>query len=207
MGFPPTGNLTYTAAAYLALFIFFLVLPFTKRLKLGKLIEFEAKVEQVRADIKDVRSETRELISTVSSVVNSISVSTNQNMIFADFGSKEAREVQEQLSNALSNSPDLTIEERESIAYLSADSLETNYALAHLRMDLERELRRIFCESVEFDAILEKRGGAFSMGAMFRRLGAARPRYRNMAGSFKYVLKVCNGAIHGKQIPDNMARA
>ena len=207
VGFPPTGFLTYTAATYLVLFIFFLVLPFTKRIKLGKLIEFEAKVEQVQADIKEVRTETRELISTVSSVVNSISVSANQSVAVNLPGPEEAREAQEQLSIAHTKSPNLTREERESLAYLgAADSLEMNYALAHLRIDLERELRRIVGQNVESDVILGMRGGFLSAPGMFRRLGKILPRYKDMESSYLYVLKVCNGAIHGRQIPDNIAR-
>ncbi|MXZ55369.1 MAG: hypothetical protein F4227_01070 [Gammaproteobacteria bacterium] len=58
-GFPPTASLTTTSATYLALFVFFLVAPFVQKLRLGKIIEFEARVEEARAEIKDVRTEFR----------------------------------------------------------------------------------------------------------------------------------------------------
>ena len=61
-GFPPTEPLTTTSAIYLALFVLFLLAPFVQRFRLGRLIEFETKVEQVRSDMKEVRTETRELI-------------------------------------------------------------------------------------------------------------------------------------------------
>ena len=47
--------LTPTAATYLMLAVMFIVLPYAQRLKVGKLIEFEAKMEQVQADVKEVR--------------------------------------------------------------------------------------------------------------------------------------------------------
>lgn len=42
VGFPPTEALTSTASLYLALFALFLLAPFVQRLRLGRLIEFEA---------------------------------------------------------------------------------------------------------------------------------------------------------------------
>ena len=79
--FPPAAPLTPTAATYLVLLMFFFVLPFAQRLRIGKLIEFEAKVEQVRAEVKEVRTETRELLSTVSVLANTISVSMSQSVV------------------------------------------------------------------------------------------------------------------------------
>ncbi len=207
VGFPPTGYLTYTAITYLALFVFFFALPLAKRLKLGKLVEFEAKVEQVRADIKEVRSETRELISTVSSVVNSISVSNTQSVVLAFPGIEAMKEAGKLLSIAVPESADLTRKEKDSIAeFLDEDSLDMNYALAHLRMDLERELRRITGNQADFHTILGQRGKFRSTPAMFHQLASSIPLYRDMKKSFEYVLQVCNAAIHGQQVPDNVAR-
>ena len=201
VGFPPTGSLTYTAAAYLALFVFFFLLPFAKRFKLGKFIEFEAKVEQVQADIKDVRSETRELISTVSSVVSSMSVSANQNVNLTVPGLDEASAAQKQLSEVVNESSDSA----DILEYLGVDSLDLNYALARLRMDLERELRRIIEQQVDSKYSLKTSVRFSSARRMFNHLVSVDPRYHNMVGSFNYVLKVCNAAIHGQQIPENVA--
>ncbi len=206
VGLPPTRPLTHTAAAYLALFIFFFVLPFAQRLKLGKIIEFEAKVEQVRADIKEVRTETRELISTMSVAVNAISASMNQSVVVNVAALEEERVVaREQLSSALAESPDLTREERENLEYLRADKSDIHYALARLRMDLERELRRILGKRLEADDPSRMRGRFLSARSLFQRLGSAIPRYKNMGDSFKYLLQVCNAAIHGQRIPENIA--
>ena len=70
VGFPPSNPLTPTSVVYLALFVLFLLAPFVQRFRLGRLIEFDAKVEEVRSDMEDVRTETRELISTVSRCCN-----------------------------------------------------------------------------------------------------------------------------------------
>ena len=66
VGYPPSEPLTPTSALYLALFVLFLLAPFVQRFRLGRLMEFETEVEEVRSDMKEVRTETRELILTVS---------------------------------------------------------------------------------------------------------------------------------------------
>ena len=60
VGFPPTKPLTPTAALYLGLFVLFMLAPFVHRFRLGRLIKFETKVEEVRSDMKEVGTETRE---------------------------------------------------------------------------------------------------------------------------------------------------
>ena len=43
VGFPPTKDLNSTSTTYLVISIFFFLLPLAKSLKLGKLLEYEAK--------------------------------------------------------------------------------------------------------------------------------------------------------------------
>ena len=206
VGFPPAVPLTFTSTTYLALFIFFLVLPFAQRIKLGQIIEFEAKIEQVQADIKEVRTETRELISTVSIVANTISNSMNQSVVVNLLPkSEEARVAREKLSEVLTQEPEPTIQEKEILNYMDTGS-DMHYVLARLRMDLERELRRVLGEHLESDYSSKMQGKVLSVRSLFRRLVSAFPRYENMQSSFDYILQVCNAAIHGQRIPDNIAR-
>ena len=73
VGFPPAGTVNRSAAVYLALFVLFVALPAARKLKIGRLFDFEAKVDQVRTEVKEVRAETRDLVSTMSAVANTIS--------------------------------------------------------------------------------------------------------------------------------------
>ena len=206
VGFPPTEPLTATAATYLALFIFFLVLPFAQRLKLGELIEFEAKVEQVRAEVKEVRTETRELISIVSVAATAISASMNQSVVVNLPGGEEARVAREELSEAITHHPEPTRQEKDILEYLDAGDSDQHYALARLRMDLERELRRVLGKRLELDDPSKMQGKFVTARPLFRRLVSAVPQYQHMQSSFDYVLRVCNAAVHGQRIPESIAR-
>ena len=205
VGFPPTAPLTPTAATYLAFSIFFLVLPFAQRLKLGKLIEFEAKVEQVRADVREVRTETRELISTVSVVANAISASMNQSVTVNIPGMEEAERARAELSEAATQRPEPAAQEDDISEYLSAGDSDIRYALARLRMDLERELRRVLAAHLATDDPPRIRRRFLPARRMFQRLGDVVPRYRHMQSSFDYMIEVCNAAVHGHPVPEGSA--
>ena len=206
VGFPPTEQLTYTSTTYLTLFIFFLVLPFTQRIKLGKLIEFEARVEQVQADIKEVRTETRELISTVSIMANTISNSINQSIVVNLPGTEEAQVAREDLSEVLTQEPEATVQEKERLDYIETGDSNMHYALVRLRADLERELRRILDKHLESEYSSKMRARFLSARSLFRRLVSVSSRYEKMQNSFRYLLRVCDAAAHGQRVPDDIAR-
>ena len=206
VGFPPTAPLTFSAITYLVLFIFFFVLPLAQRVGLGKLIEFEAKVEQVRADVREVRTETRELISTVSVVANGISASMNQSVVVTLPRMDEVLAAREELSSVLRYPQEPTKQGRDILEYLGADESDVHYVLARLRMNLERELRRILGKRLESDDPSKMRGEFLSARSLFRRLVSTIPRYKDMRNSFDYTLQVCNAAVHGQRIPENIAR-
>lgn len=205
VGFPPQAPLTLTAITYLTLFIFFLVLPFAQRLKFGKFIEFEAKVEQVRADVKEVRTEARELVSTVSAVASAISASMNQSVVVNVPNLEEARAAREELSRAVPDSQETTGHGWDFQELSGAEDSDVNYALARLRMDLERELRRILGKRLSTDEPTKMQGRFLSARTLFRRLASKVERYKHMQSSFDYVLEVCNAAIHGQRIPEKVA--
>ena len=205
VGFPPTDPLSPAAITYLAVFIFFVVLPFAQRLKLGRLIEFEAKVEQVRTDVKEVRTETREAISTVSAALNTISASVNTMSQNVTVNLREEAQVAREELSATLSTPDSTSQEQDIQEHLEADDADVNLALARLRMDLERELRRIL-GNFAAEASSGTRGKFLSARALFRRLGTIEKRYKTMQRSFDYVIEACNAAIHGRQIPRDIAR-
>ena len=206
VGFPPMTPLTPTAVTYLALSVFFMVLPYAQRLKLGKFIEFEAKIEQVQADVKEVRTETRELLSTVSVLATAVSVNAHQNVVVnvPVPTVEDARVARDELLSASAHSPEPDSQDRKFLEYLGAGDSDVHYALARLRMDLERELRRVLSKRLESGDPAKIRGKFLSAGSLFRQLASATPRYRHMQGSINYLLEVCNAAIHGQRLPENV---
>ncbi len=204
-GFPPKADLTASSTTYLVLFVFFVILPFAQRLKLGELLEFEAKVEEVKTEVGEFKTETRELLAVYNTLANTISNTVNQSVVVNLPGQEEIEEAREGLSQAIDNPEDPLTVETEVDEYLLAQGADPNYALARLRMDLERELRRILGKRLETRDPTRIRGQFLGAHSLFRRFAAAQPKYQSMGGSFDYVLKVCNAAIHGQRIHEGHA--
>ena len=90
------------------------------------------------------------------------------------------------------------------LEYMGAGDSDVHYALARLRMDLERELRRVLGKRLESNDPTRMRGRFLSARSLFRLLASANQRYGQMQGSFNYLLEVCNAAIHGQQLPQEV---
>lgn len=205
VGFPPTEPLTPTSSLYLGLFVLFLLAPFVQRFRLGRLIEFDSKVEEVRSDMKEVRTETRELISTVSAVATAISASVNQSVVLNFPSSEWAQAAREEMSTAFGDTPEPERQENDIREYLDLSASDLNVALARLRMDIEGELRRILGKRQSTEDPSRMRGKFLSARSLFRTLVSREPKYQQMRSSFDYVLEVCNAAIHGQRIAEGVA--
>ena len=205
VGFPPSKPLTFTTTLYLALFVLFLLAPFVQRLRLGRLIEFEAKVEEVRSDMKEVRTETRQMISAVSAVTTALSASVNQSIVLNFPSSEWARAAREEMSIAFGDATEPERQEDQIQEYMNQNALDSNYALARMRMDIESELRKILDKRPYTEAPSRMSGRNMSARLLFRTLVEMKPEYQHMRSSFDYVLEVCNAAIHGQRISEGTA--
>ena len=191
-----------TSGTYLALFVFFLVLPIARRFKFSNFIEFESKVEQVRAEVKEVRTETRELVSTVSNVASAISASMRQTVVVNVPNAIEAKVAQADMEKAQTSSPK-TRRRPDVQDFLQAYDSDIHYGLARLRMDLEREIRTAV-EDLSTGEWRERHWNE-SIRSMFRRLVSSDNRYATMKRPLDFVLKVCNAAVHGQTVEEDVA--
>ena len=205
VSFPPEKPIGDTEWTYLALFVFFSVLPFARRLRIGRLIEFEAKVKEVQEEVREVRTEARQLVATVSTMVNIISTSVSQTVNLNVPSVGEEKIAQEELSEVITDPPEPSVQREAIQALLEAEGSDIHYALARLRIDLEKELRRLLGKRLEIEYPLSMKGEFLTARSLFRRLMKADERYEGMKSSFDYMLRVCNAAIHGQRVPENIA--
>ena len=204
VGFPPRTPLTSTSVAYLAMFVFFVVLPFAQRVKIGRFVDYRAKVERVEAEVKDVRAENRELISVVSNWVSAISTSINQSVVVNVPNYDEVRKAREELSEDLGQPTEPSRVQNEVEEYFAREP-DLHYVLARLRMDLEWELRSVLRNRLESESSSIRRGKYFSLRDLFRRLVSANDRYKSWERSFNQIISTCNAAVHGQPIREDIA--
>jgi hypothetical protein len=205
VGLPPEEPLTASTTLYLVISLFFFLLPFAKKLKLGSLLEYESKIEALKADVRGFKEEVRQLILLQNNLISTVSNTLSQNINISIPSLKEAREAKEELNETISEPPEPTTIEKEIEDFLATEGSDLNFALAKLRIELERELRRILGMRVETPDPLRMKGGFLTAGPLFRKFVARFPKYEGMGSSFDYVLKVCNAAVHGQRISEGHA--
>ena len=200
VGFPPDDNLTTTSTLYLALSLFFFLLPFAQKLKIGSMLEYESKIEDIKT--KEFKDETRQLVQLQNNLINTVSNSLSQNINISVPGLREAQEAKEELDETIPESLEPETIEKRIEAYIAAEGLDLTFALAKLRIDIEKELRRILGMRIETQDPLKMKRGFLSAGPLFRKFIAKYPKYEGMGSSFDYILKICNAAVHGQIISE-----
>lgn len=205
VGLPPEKELDATAGTYVVLALFLFMLPEAKRLKLGQIFEFESKVKDIKEDVKQFKDETRSTLSAYTSLVSAISNTVHQNITVNVPGREEATQAREDLDATLQNQPDKSELERQIDSFLEAEANDLNYALAKLRMQLERELRRVLGKRQDLVGSVDREPRFLSARSLFSQFLRHYPRYEGLSSSFDYILRVCNAAIHGQYVSQGSA--
>lgn len=206
VGFPPEKELNTTSITYLIISIFFFLLPLAKKIKLGKLLEYEAKVNEIKNEVKEFKDESRQILSMQNTLINTVSNTINQNININLPGEGEIQEAKEQLNKTIKKPTSPVRMDEEIKDYLASEDDDINFALVKLRVDIERELRRILEKRPSTEETGEAKSKFFPVRVLFREFTSKYPVYKGMHASFDYILKICNAAIHGQSVSYNYAQ-
>lgn len=205
IGFPPRENIGSTSIALMILSVFFLLLPLSKKISIGKVLSFEREISRVKEDVSAFKSETREFLSVYSNMITAISNTVTQTVNVHLPGKEQVQEAKEELNSTLKDGAPSEAVEDELDAYLTQSGNDVNFALARMRMELERSLRELLGRRTETADPHSMQSKYLSARQLFREFATKFPNYQGMHSSFDYVLKVCNAAIHGQKISEGHA--
>ncbi len=205
VGFPPVKPLSATSLTYLVLFVFFLLLPAARKITIGKYFEFEAKYEKLKEDMQEFKTEMKQSLAVYSNLMSTVSNVSNQSVNFHFPGLDEAERIKEELDSSLHDTVTSSDLEEKVANFLAESNDDTQFALMRLRMEIERELRRILGKRV---TMKPSTGGVVkynTVRTMFRELVKSHPEYKDLDEPLYYTLDVCNAAIHGQTVPNGHA--
>lgn len=206
IGVPPRKPLDSSSGSYLALALFLFMLPEAKKLKLGQLFEYEAKVQEIKQEVRAFKDETRNTLSAYTSLVSAISNTMNQTINVHLPGKAAVNEAKQELKEVLKTSAENSGIESKVEAFIASAGDDINYSLAKLRMQLERELRRILGKHPVLTNSDMGNTRFLSARSLFNQFSNAYPEYERIQKSFDYVLKVCNAGIHGQTVSEGHAQ-
>ena len=163
------------------------------------------KVKEIKQEVREFKDETRSTLSAYTSLISAISNTMNQTVNVHLPGQAAVEQAKQELKEVLKTpAEDSGVEGKVETFFASAGG-DTNYALAKLRMQLERELRRILGKRT-ISANPDSDNTKFlSARSLFNQFSQALPGYERIRNSFDYVLKVCNAGIHGQSVPEGHA--
>jgi hypothetical protein len=202
-GLPPTHSLDGSSAAYLALAILFFILPEVRRFQNTKLREAQAQLNEAKDELQELKSETRALMSAYNGLIFSVSSATNHLMSLNTLPNpQDVKEAKKSLNAALGEETGQHQLAAEIDLFLNEEDSDFESALWDLRRVMEKELRRV----VRQEPVSANADGSprfLSSATLFEEFVKQYPNYGPMYNAFHYVLRVCDAALHGRQVPEN----
>jgi hypothetical protein len=183
--------------------LFFLFLPFFKKIKIGKILELEREVEKAKEELREFKAEVRNNVAMLSSNVNTISGMTNRINFYNNVPSvpemeEQGRVLEEKVPRAASAAREV-----------ENDFLQQDYdvviALFKTRVEIERLLRKIVGKSLNLPVDQENIRMA-GLPKLFDMFVKQNPKYKYLQTSLRYVNQVCSAAIHAQQVSEEQAR-
>jgi hypothetical protein len=201
LGFPPDRSLLTGDALYVFLWLFFLFLPFFKKIKIGSILELEREIERAKEELREFKAEVRNNLSVLSTNVNTIGGMTNQVTVnIPDLA--ELRAARRAVDSQSSSSPS---EAKEVEQQLLMQSEDTTLALARTRIEIERHLRAILGKRTTLPKGREGSIQFIGTRQLFELFLSQYPKFEYLAKPFKYVIQICNAAIHAQRVSEEQA--
>lgn len=210
-GFPPKSDLLIGDALFVGLTLFFLLLPFFDKVKIGTWIELERKVAEAKKEASDAKEQLREFktevrntLAVVSTNLNTQRMSTQLNFYgVADLD--KLRDAQAKIATKLDANDRSTVENYESAVRASQNG-DMPLMLAKVRIDMERLLRRIVGARLTASPVTTKDPIKFAtLRQLFQRLIDSDDSYAYLEEPFRYVNGICNAAVHAQVVPQQQA--
>ena len=202
MGFPPSSPMTATEGTYLFLWLFFLFLPFFKKVKIGKLLELERDVQQAKEEVKQLREQVQNNFSVMASSISTISNLSNHVTVNLP-GELAAQKAKQELEKGASPESSQAIEDIKNELILEDE--DTIMSLARTRIRIEYLLRSILNKRTEVRKFGDRPVKLMGLPQLAREFVSAYPDLQHMESSLSYVNKVCSAAIHAQLLPPGYA--
>lgn len=197
--FPPKADLLIGDAIFIGLTLFFLFLPFFNKIKVGSWLSLEREVKEAKQDAAAAKEELREFKNEIRTTVSMVTTNT-VNLTLA--GAGELRRQGAKVAEKLDPRGRERAEEVEQELHAESD---TSYALAKIRIDIERLLRLIVGKEMNVPVLSGSTPRFMPLTETFEILVQSDSSFAYLRDPMKKVLAVCNAAIHAQNVSADQA--
>ena len=189
---------------FLAVAFFFILLPFTKTIKIGKFLELERDIKETKEEVKDFKSEIRQSVQLLSTSVTA-SIGNLNNQVTINL--PRAEELKQEIEKFKQQSTETDKKELTEIKdeLLLDEDEDVIMALARTRIKLEVLLRKVLDKRQTIANTPKIDIKFLGLNTLFQQYVQINPTFNNYQNSFRYVQQICNAAIHGQKISKRQA--
>lgn len=185
---------------FLFISFFFILLPFIKTIKIGKILELERDINKTKEEVKDFKSEIKQSLTLLNTSINTSINSLNSNINISIPGTDDLKKEIEKLRTELSDKGGATTKEIKEEILISEEG-DYVMALAKTRIEIEKTLREKLNKRL---SVAQRQNIEDIKFLTLNRLGQLyikeNPEFEKFWRPFKYVQSVCNAAIHGQNV-------
>jgi len=179
--------------------LFLMFLPFFKSIKIPKILELERNVRETKEELtsfkQQISSSLAVLATNISTSISNVNHNSNSNIIniSANELKRESKRVDKKLaSNAKHYLDDVTSE-------LNIEDEDVIMNLARVRILIEMQLRRILGKTTG-SAESMRPVKYLNLSSLVNMFTEKYPNYSYLKNSFRYVIQICNAAMHAQQV-------
>jgi hypothetical protein len=166
--------------------------PVTSRIRIGKIFDIEKDIQNTKEELRDFRQEFRQNIQLIST----ITANMNANVTVNGIPFRELEKKADALEASTEGIEQGRLDDIEN--EITAIGDENAEKLFRIRYHIESQLRKILGKEGRFQD--GKR--YFSAGRLATIFFEKYPQYREIESSLRFVLDICNRAVHTERIPE-----
>lgn len=172
--------------------IFLILIPLVKSIKFLNIFELERELKETKEEVKDFKTEIRQSISLLTNSINASIGNMHNNVTVHIPGADQLREANRKIDEHGNFKDRISFKDVKEQLSINDDE-DTIMALAKTRIKIETLLREITNEP-------NSQKNPTGLNELFKVFLSKYPEYGFLKDSFRYVLRICNAAIHGMDL-------
>lgn len=187
-------SLTTQLSFIFLLSIFLILIPLVKSIKFLSVFELEREIKEAKQEVKDFKTEIRQSVSLLTNSLNASIGNMNNNVTVHIPGVEQLREANKKIDEFGNYKDKISFKDVKEQLSINDDE-DLIMALARTRIKIETLLREITGPNVDM-----KNQNPNGINELFRIFLLKNPDNGFLKDSFRYVLRICNAAIHGMDL-------